>query len=263
MRALKAFLSLGVVAMLATAIIVPMAWLYTVSTLPNVIDSSLDIETHLRQSIESERHGMRSSLHPGELGTMKWERPDFTRLPKRLVALFITETGCPTFFQTPREDGFPWMKRLAAKAVLGRQLDGDGACELLFSEALARRLGAVTSLQVTVASERIHRFLQKDQLVAMNLMSFQFEPGLVGVEDAARELLQKELSEMNDAELAELQLAIPPWGYWSDVKHCVNAALVRQSRDGLLRRLAGEGMMSEEMAKSAAAQPPRCLSVRR
>lgn len=263
MRGLKALVALVLLTAVALVVILPVVWLYTASTLPNAIESAMDVETHLRQSIESERHGLRLAVHTVRPTSVKWERPDFTRLPKRLVALYITETGCPTYFQTPREDGWPWFKRLLIKTLNGRDLDGDGACELIFARTLARRLGAATSLQVTVAAERIHRFLQKDQLVAFNLMSFQFEPGLIGVEEGARVLLQKELSEMNDAELAELQLGIPPWGYWDDVKRCTNAPLLRQSRDGLLRRLADEGLMSEEMAKSAAAQPPRCLSVKR
>ena len=263
MRALKALLGLALVVVLALALIAPGVWIYTASTLPNRIESAMDIETHLRQSIESERTGLSAALSPSERRSVKWERPDFSRLPKRLVAMFITETGCPTYFQTPRDDGWPWLKRLLVKTATGRELDGDGACELIFARMLARRLGATTTMQVTVATERIHRFLQKDQLVAMNLMSFQFEPGLIGVEDAARVLLQKELSQMTDAELAELQLAIPPWGYWYDIKRCTNAPLVRQARDGLVRRLAEEGLMSQEMAKTAAAQAPRCLAVKR
>jgi hypothetical protein len=259
MRLLKAIGALTLVAALVAALVVPGVWLYTAATLPSSLESALDVETHLRQSIESERLGLRGA----ERRSVKWDRPDASKLPKRLLALFITETGCPTYFQTPRDDGWPWLKRLAWKTMTGRDADGDGACELIFARMLARRLGAQSPLQVAVASERIHRFLQKDQLVAFNLMSFQFEPGLVGVEDAARELLGKELKDMNDAELAELQLAVPPWSYWDDVKSCTNAPLIRQSRDQLLKRLAGEGLMSEEMAKTAAAQPPRCLSVKR
>jgi hypothetical protein len=245
------------------AIVIPGVWIYTVNMLPNAIDSAMDIETHLRQSIESERQGLQMALDAKERRGVKWARPEIIDFPKRLVAMFITETGCPTYFQTPREDGAPWLKRLALKTWNGSDLDGDGACELNYARMLARRLGAKTTLQVAVASDRIHRFLQRDQLVAYNLASVKFEPGLIGVAEASREIMQKELSELSDAELAELQLAIPPWDYWDDIRRCRNAGMLREARDVLLMRLAQQGLISEEMARTAAAQPVRCMSVKR
>lgn len=263
MRSLKAVLFFAVLAVFAAGLLVPATWLYTLSNLPNAIDSELDVETHLRQSIESERQSVQLNKRPSERESVKWERPDFGKLPKNLIAFYITETGCPTYFQTPREDGWPWLKRELVMMTQGRILDGDGACELIFARRIARRLGATTPMQLAVASDRIHRFLQKDQLVAFDLHAMQFEHGVVGVEAASRYLMQKPLADLNVAELAEFQLAIPPWDYWEEVKRCKNASLVRESRDTLLSRLAMVGLISEEMAKTAAAQPVRCLSVKR
>jgi membrane carboxypeptidase/penicillin-binding protein PbpC len=195
--------------------------------------------------------------------SVKWSRPESSRFPKRLTALFITETGCPTYFQTPREDGWAWTKRLLAKTIQGRELDGDGACELIFARMLARRLGALSTLEVAVSADRIHKFLEKDQLVGWNLASMQFDRGLVGVEDASIEVLQKPLNELSDAELAELQLAIPPWGYWDDIHQCKNAGLVKDSRDQLIKHLSSQGLISDEMARTAMAQPVRCMQVKR
>lgn len=262
MRSLRGCLAVVVLLAGVVGLVLPAWWLYVASSLPNQIDSQLDVETHLRQSVESERQSTQLVKRLKEREAVKWDRPDFTRLPKHLVALYITETGCPTYFQTPREEGFPWAKRVLY-SLMGKQLDGDGACELIFAKRLARRLGAKTTMQVAVAADRVHRFLQKDELVAFDLHSMQFEQGVVGVEAASRLLLQKELTELSLAELTELQIAIPPWGYWDDVKTCTNASLVRINRDKMLQNLVWAGLASEEMAKTASAQPPRCLSVKR
>lgn len=262
MRTLRGLLGFAMLIFIAAVILLPSTWLYTAANLPNTIEGELDIETHLRQSIESERQSVQFNKRIAERESVKWERPDFTRLPKHLIAFYITETGCPTYFQTPREDGFAWTKRVL-QSLNGKILDGDGACELIFARRLARRLGAKTPLQVAVASDRIHKFLQKDQLVAFDMHAMQFDHGVVGVEAASRILMQKELTELNLAELAELQLGIPPWEYWEDIRLCKNASQLRQARDTLLSRLAMVGLISDEMAKTASAQPVRCLSVKR
>lgn len=263
MRALKSAFWIGLLLVGLAGVVGPAMWLFTVNTLPNPIESQMGIEQHLRQMIESERYGLQLALDPKERRAVKWNRPAIVDYPKRLVALFITETGCPTYFQTARDDDRQWMRRVLQKAFNGQDLDGDGACELNYARLLARRLGAKTPLQLAVAADRLHRFLQRDELVAYNLAAVRFEPGLVGVAEASRELMKKELSELNDAELAELQLAIPPWDYWEDVKLCRNAAMLREARDVVLQRLARQGLIADDQAKAATAQPVRCLSVRR
>jgi membrane carboxypeptidase/penicillin-binding protein len=267
-RALKTFFKLSlwlfILAAIGIGIIAPSTWMYAANTLPNdlQLESESDVETHLRQSIESDRQSLNIGLPPNKRQSVKWDKPDFSRLPKHLIAFYITETGCPTYFGSPREDGWPWVRRIIG-SLQGQILDGDGACELIFARNLARRLQMKTNMQVTVAADRVHRFLAKDQLVAFDMHSMWFEHGVVGVEKASEIIMQKPLTELNLAELAELQLAIPPYAYWDDIKLCKNAAMLKEARDTLLNRLAMVGHISTEMARTASSQPVRCLSVRR
>ncbi len=243
-------------------ILVPGTWLYTAANLPNQLEGESDVEIHLRQSIESERQSLQMGRPASARESVKWEKPDFSRLPKHLIAFYITATGCPRYFQSPREDGWPWTRRLAA-SLQNRMLDGDGACELIFARNLARRLSMKGDLQTAVAADRIHRFLAKDQLVAFDLHAMWFEHGIIGVEKASEVIMQKPLTQLNLAELAELQVAIPPWGMWDDVKKCANAAKLKEVRDAILFELAAVGHISDEMARTATSQPVRCLAVRR
>ncbi|MBL8918868.1 MAG: transglycosylase domain-containing protein [Myxococcaceae bacterium] len=262
MRALR---SLIFISLILTAILAMLGsgwWLYTASQLPNQIESEMDLETFLRQSIESDRQSIQFNKRVAEREKVTWPRPDFSRLPKNMVALYITEWGCPTYFQTPREDGWPWMKRVLNSAR-GVYSDGDGSCELAFARRLASRLGAGSPSQLAVMSDRIHKFLKKDQLVAYDLHSMQFDQGVIGVEAAARFLMQRELLDLSLAELAELQLGIPPYNLWGEVMLCTNAAQIKLARDALLQNLINVSLVSEEQAKAAIAQPVRCLSVKR
>ncbi len=266
MRALKTLFKVTLFVVLLVGVtggvLVPMTWLYVANNLPNALESELDLETHLRQSIESERQSIQIARPARERESVKWERPDFSRLPKHLIAFYITGTGCPRYFQSPREDGWPWTKRVLL-STLGMQLPGNGGCELIFAELLAMELGAATTLQLAVGADRVHRFLKKDQLVAFRLHTMRFERGVVGVEKASEVIMGKPLGELTLSELAELQLAIPPHGYWDDIKLCRNAAQIKEARDLLLVELAGVSHISEEMARTAIAQPVRCLSVKR
>jgi membrane carboxypeptidase/penicillin-binding protein len=262
LKTLKGLFFIFAICFAAVSIIIPASWLYTAQTLPIPIESASDIELHLRHSIESERQSEQMHKRPSERADVTWPRPDFSKLPKHLVAFFITETGCPTYFQTPREDGWPWMKRVL-NSLRRKQMSGDGGCELIIARQLAERLGAKTPMQMAVAADRIHRFLQKDQLVAFHLQSVQFEDGLIGVEDAVEVSLQKKLADLSVAEYAEFQLAIPPLDFWQDIKLCANPLLIRQGRDTLLKNLVEYGHISEEMARTATSAPLRCLATKR
>jgi membrane carboxypeptidase/penicillin-binding protein len=265
-RALKTLIKLSMTLILlggiTAGVLIPGTWLYTAANLPNQIESEADVEIHLRQSIESERQSIQLGRPASARESVKWEKPDFSRLPKHLIAFYITATGCPDYFRSPREEGWPWTKRLFA-SLQNRILDGDGACELIFARNLARRLSMKTDLQIAVAADRVHRFLAKDQLVAFDLHSMWFDHGIIGVEKASMEVMQKPLTELNLAELAELQLAIPPWGFWEDIKLCRNAAKLKEARDSLLSELAAIGHISDEMARTASSQQVRCLQVKR
>jgi membrane peptidoglycan carboxypeptidase len=135
----------------------------------------------------------------------------------------------------------------------------DGFCELVFSWNLANRAGAKTDLQRTIASQKIHRYLRKDSMVAYDLHSLRFDNGVVGVEDGARALFNKGLLDLNLAELAEFALALPPHGYWHQIRTCKNSTLIRQSRDTLLQRLQLVGLIPEDAARTAMSQQVACL----
>lgn len=260
MRTLRALILMPLVLLLIFGLVVPLFYLYTAATLPNRIEGPLQIETLLRQSIESERQSLQYHKNVKDRENVTWPSPDFSTLPKLLVALYITQNGCPTYFQTPRETGLAWKRRVFS-SLLDKKLPGDGACELIFSERLAMRLGATTRIDVAVAADRIHEFLLKDQLVAFDLHSTQFGRGTIGVEAASKELMFKNLLDLDLAELAELQIGIPPLGYWKEMHDCSNAPLIRQTRDKLLDDLMTTGFINAEAAKNASEPAPRCLSI--
>lgn len=262
MRALRSLVLIGLFLSAILAVVGCGWWLFTSATLPNQVEAEIDLETFLRQSIESDRQSVQGIKRAAERESVKWPKPDFSKLPKNLVALYITEWGCPTYFQTPREEGWPWLKRILNSAR-GVGSGGDGACELAFARRLAIRLGAGSPSQLAVMSDKLHRFLKKDQLVAYDLHSMQFDQGVIGVEAASRALMQRELLDLSLAELAELALGIPPYNLWNEVRLCTNAAQIRQARDALLQNLMTVALVSEEQGKAAMAQPVRCLAVKR
>ncbi|NOJ92969.1 hypothetical protein D7W82_13150 [Corallococcus sp. CA049B] len=245
-------------------VVIPITYLYTASKLPR-LESEFDVESQLRHRIEGDRMSVlagRMDQGIRDRSSVTFTRPDFSRMPKDLVALYIRQMECPTYFQTPREDGRAWAWRLFAGVTLGKAPPGDGACERRLAMRIAREMGIEGDLQLSVAAHRLHAFFQKDQLVAYDLSIIRFERGVIGVEDAARKLFHRELGELQLSELAELQLALPPYGYYGDIKACKNGSLIRQNRDLLLQDLAGYALVSEERARNAIAQPVACLSVK-
>jgi hypothetical protein len=239
-------------------VVIPLTYLYTASRLPP-LESEFDVEKQLKHSIEGERMSLRAGQYEKNPRPLTFARPDFSRLPKDLVALYIRHMGCPRYFQTPREDGPAWAWRLFAGVMAGSEPPGDGGCERILAMRIARGLGIEGNLPQSVAAHRLHSFMQKDQLIAYDLAIIYFERGIVGVEDAAFTLFGRELGELQLAELAELQLALPPFGYYNDLKQCRNATVIRQNRDLLLEDLAGWRLVSEDRARNAMAQPVSCL----
>lgn len=259
---LRLLLALVVLSLLILGVVLPGMYLFIESGLPVQIDDAHDIEVNLRQTIESERQGVELGKQPKFRVSPKWPRPDFALLPKQVIALYITETGCPDYFRSAPEHGKDWYVRLLASAR-GQILDGDGACELIFARNIARRLSMRTDLQVVVASDRVHKFLGKEELVAFDLESVWFEPGIIGLSRASDVLLQKSVNELSLAEMAELQIALPPWGAYEDLKECRNGAKVKEARDALLLSLASVGHVDEATARAAIERPLRCTSVKR
>nr|WP_211194747.1 transglycosylase domain-containing protein [Pyxidicoccus fallax] len=238
-------------------VFIPLTYLYTASKLPP-LDSEFDVEKQLKHSIEGERMSLRAGQYQKNPRPITFTRPDFSRLPKDLVALYIRHMGCPRYFQTPREHGPAWAWRLFAGVTVGAKPQGDGACERILAMRIAHALGIYDNLRQSVAAHRLHSFMQKDQLIAYDLSAIYFERGIVGVEDAAHTLFGRELSELQLSELAELQLALPPFGYYEDLKVCRNPTVIRQNRDMLLEDLAGWKLVGEDRARNAIAQPVFC-----
>lgn len=258
MRNLRAFLWIGVVFAAIMVVLTPIAYLYTSTKLPQ-LESEFDLERILRQSIESERRSALMGQYDKAKQPIDFARPDFARLPKNLVAVYISERGCPTYFQTPREEGFPWTKRQFLSLVK-IDLPGDGWCEQLFGGNLSYRVGAKDTLEVAVATHKIHRFLKKATLIAYDLHSVRLGPGIIGVEDGAKELFKKPLQELSLAEIAEYALALPPNGYWAQMSACQNPTLIRQARDQVIHRLHMRALIPESEARAAQAQPVACLT---
>ena len=234
----------------------PIVYLHTASSLPQ-LETELDLEKLLRHSIEGERMSLRAATVE-HTRPVAFKRPDFSRLPKDLVALYIAQLGCPTYLQTPREDGPKWSWRLFSGLILNTEPRGDGACERRLALRLTRALGIEGGLAQTVAAHRLHAFLQKDQLIAYDLAALYFSRGIVGVEDVAFKLYGKELDALNLSLLGELALVLPPYGLYDDAVTCRNASLLRQNRDVLLSDLAAFKLVTDDRAKNAMAQPVSC-----
>ncbi len=243
-------------------VIIPGMYMYTASGLPQ-LDSEFELEKLLRYTIEGERKSYVGGTFNDQKKDISWARPDFSKLPKDLVALYISQLGCPTFFQTPREEGFAWAKRLLMGTLLNQETGGDGRCERRMAMMLAFEAGVRGSMELNVAADKIHGYMQKDQLVAYTLTSFNFQRAVVGVDDAAQKLLKKRLDEMSLAEQAEFALTLPIPGLylWDEVKECKNAGLIRQARDSLLVELSRDGLIPPDKAKSSMGEPIACLDV--
>jgi hypothetical protein len=243
-----------------TGVMLPISYLWLSSKLEVTIESEFDIEKQLKHAIEGERMSLVSGMYVKPDRPITFNRPDFSRLPKDLVAMYITEMGCPTYFQTPREEGTKWAWRLFFGALTGNHLEGDGGCERLLALRIARKLGVKEPYQLAVAAHKIHSVMQKDQLLAYDLAILRFERGIVGVEDGALKMFGKEMDKMSLSELAELMLILPPYQYWYDMKTCHNAPLIKGNRDAVIAEIANWELITPEKAKNAIAQPVSCLT---
>src|SRR5436853_5137380 len=92
-------------------IIFPVWWAVAVSSLPS-LESEFDLERFLRDRIEGERAATwTGGGRPGK-AAIAFREPELTRYPKDVVGLYISNYGCPTFFQSPHEKPLPWFWRL-------------------------------------------------------------------------------------------------------------------------------------------------------
>jgi hypothetical protein len=242
---------LTIIAVLAVVVTVPMGYLFFAGRLPQ-LESEYDLESHLRGYIEGER----LSSKAGEAGLHEvdvlWPRPSIDRLPRDLVDLFLTEMGCPTFFQTPRETTERAGWRAFNMALLHKQLPGaDGACEFQLGAMVADEARISEGPTRAIAAFRIRSFLTKDQLVAYALECYRAEKGVFGVEESAKVLYHHEPKELTLAQLAELMIAAPPDSFYEDIKLCRNPLLIRQARDAMLRRAIQSGLFPKARALAA------------
>ena len=244
-----------------SGVMLPISYLWLSNKLPPM-ESEFDIEKQLKHTVEGDRMSLVSGMYVKPTRPITFNRPDFTRLPKDLVAMYITEMGCPTYFQTPREEGLPWAWRLFSGALMGAAPPGDGSCERLLSLNLASALGVKEPYQLAVAAHKIHSFMQKDQLVAYNLAIVRFERGIVGLEDGALKLFEKELDKLSLSELGELMLALPPYYQYNEIMTCHNGPLIKGYRDSVIAGTARMELITPEKAKNAIGQPVSCLSRR-
>ena len=239
-----------------TGVITPLIYLYVASQLPT-LESEFDLEKLLRFQVEGERMSVKLGQYARETGSIDYERPDFAKLPKDLVALYISQRGCPTFFQTPREEGLKWGWRMVV-GLLGSEPGGDGWCERQLSLRLADRVGAKGNFQKAVAAHKIHGFLQKDQLIAYDLTSIGFDQAVIGIEAASARLFKKKPDQLSLSEMAEFEMALPPHNFYQQVRDCQNPSLIRQNRDYVLQRLMTDALVPEDRAKNAMGQPVAC-----
>ena len=237
-------------------VITPLVYLYVSSQLPT-LESEFDLEKLLRSQVEDERRRVKAGQYAKDAVVVPYDRPDFAKLPKDLVALYISQRGCPTFFQTPREEGGKWAWRMTA-GLFGSEPGGDGWCERLLSRRLAERIGAKGALQLSVGAHKIHGFLQKDQLIAYDLTVIWFDEAIIGIDAAALKLFKKHPEQLTLSEMAELELALPPHNYYQQVRDCQNPSLIRQNRDYVLKRLQDDALVPEDRAKNAMGQPVAC-----
>ena len=237
--------------------LVPIIYLWVGAGLPS-LDSEFDLERLFKLSIESERKSVQLGQYEKSKENIDFARPDFATLPKNLVAFYITERGCPSYFQTPREEGFGWSRRVLLGVINIYPEDSDGWCEAVFADQIARRIGAKEKIERAVAMYKIHRFLKKDALVAYDLHTVHLDEGTIGVEDGARLLFHKALKDLTLSELAEYTLALPPHGYWEQMKQCQNPILIKQNRDVIIDDLRRVSLVPEDLARAAMRQPVAC-----
>ncbi len=239
---------IGLFALGLAGVVVPVLYQRLAAELP-VLETEADFQA-LRGAVAS----MGGS---GPQGSTPPDRLDFARLPRDLVAAYVSQTGCPGYFQSPREDGLPWLSRMLA-GLWGIELAGDGRCERLFAMRIAGSLRLGNGLSRSVAANKIHRLLQKDELMAIDLSTVTLEPSVMGIGAAAQALFRRQLHELQLSEIAELMLALPPYELYDELKKCRNASVIRQNRDYLLSMLVSHALVPGERVSSAQSHPVAC-----
>lgn len=255
-RGVRSLLWIGLFLFGVAGIVLPLSLLYVASGLPP-LDSAYSVEAQLRQYIEGERTGHRA----GEIDAapVAWPRPDFNQLPTDLVALYLSQMGCPNYFRSPRESGLALAWRaFDALAFGGSPADPNGRCEYRFAHRIAEAMRIHGDAQLAIAAYKLQGILPRPDLVAFDLASTRYQPGVIGQEDAARVLFGRKVQDLHLSEDAELSLAMPPNGFFNALQSCQGPLLIKHARDAVLRQLADDGLVQTERARLAADQPVAC-----
>jgi hypothetical protein len=242
-----------------TGVIVPLLYLYDAAGLP-ALDSEYAIDAQLKASVEGERRAGRAGTLVQTFGPIDWTRPDFNTLPRDLVALYISQWGCPSYFQTRREDPLKVAWRAFDYAMFnGSPAEANVRCEFVFAARIAQAMHISGGrAKLAIAAYRIRATLQKGDLVAYDLASAGYGPGLVGVKDAARALFKKKVTDMSLPQWAELSLAMPPNGMWNEVAACADRLRLKQARDYVLSQLSHDSLVTANQARLAQDQALLC-----
>lgn len=237
----------------ATSVVVPIVYFYVESSLPS-LETAADIEARLRQSVEDER--MSAQVGKLEHEDVSYKTPNLALLQRDQLALFISSSDCPSYFVGPKQSGFAWLKSLLL-GLFGSSA-GNGGCERLLAEEIGSAMGIRGKLPLAVAANKIHAVLQKDQLMSYALSSLHFDEGVIGMDAAADALFHSPSAKLSLSEMAELALALPTYGFFSELRNCQNPVLLRQNRDLLLHQATEEDLISTAKAKRAQLQPIAC-----
>jgi hypothetical protein len=241
-----------------SGVVMPLMYFYKSSGLPP-LDSEYAIEAQLKGIVEGQRTAARAGLLIQPTGKIEWKRPDFNALPRDLVALYLSQMGCPSYFQSPREAPGTAAWRAFDYAVFNSMPEGaNGLCEYRFAARIAMVMHIREHTQLAIAAYRIRNTLQKGDLVAYDLMTNIYAPGVVGVEDASRTLFKRKVSDLGLGELAELALVMPPNPFWDDVAACKNQLLIKQGRDSVLAQLSRDSLVTSDRARLAEEQGLAC-----
>jgi penicillin-binding protein 1C len=152
---------------------------------------------------------------------------------------------------------YPWTLLLAlARIASGREVDARLTPSSLAARALLLESGrevrgplrwTAANLALTVW---ISRHLSAEEAMASALATMSFGPDTPGAEDAALRYMHRPLRQLDPADTAALiVLARDPSGM---LRH---RDRWRAARDSLLRRLAGDGVTSEQVLRRALARP--------
>lgn len=262
----RALAFLAVIALVILAVAAVVVWQFEKGKLTVQLERTDDVYLFFKSSIESDRRAIESRKAALQRRPVDWPEPQLAKVPKTFVDLYLMSAGCPRFLSGRRVEGLAW-NRLLFKAYKGdpwSASDGDGPCEVIILARLASRFQPESPLQRLVLVDLLHRLLTRAQMVAYDLESFQDAAGVVGLEANAQRLIQKPFDErLTLADLAELQLALPPYFLWRELNRCDPPVRLRGLRDNVLDRMAATKLAPREDVEVAQAQPLQCTLVKR